>query len=94
MFLEIVVSVYIISSDDVKEKLIDEELVDSFSEVRILNVFVFSESGESVDFDQNISFVENCLNHVKPWFSSEASLTDFENNVVLEKFSLSRSNIM
>ena len=66
MFLEIVVSVDIVSSDDVKEELIDEELVDSFSKFPILHVFVFSESGESVDFDQNISFIENCLNHVKP----------------------------
>ena len=61
MFLEIVVSVDIVSSDDVKEELIDEELVDSFSKFPILHVFVFSESGESIYFHENISFIKNSL---------------------------------
>ena len=80
MFFVVVVVVGVVCSDGVAEKLVNKELVDSICKFGIVVVFVLSKSRKSLDFLENISFVEDCLDQVKPGSSVDGVFLNFKGN--------------
>ena len=83
MFREIIISIGVVSSDGVSEKLIDKKLVDSISKLWVFVIFIFSESGESFYFLEDIGLIEKSLDQVKPRSSVNCLFFDFENYIML-----------
>lgn len=62
----VVISVGVEGSDFVVEEIVDNQLIDVVGHFLVLSIFVNSESGESLDFLENIGFVVKHLNGVEP----------------------------
>ena len=80
VFFVVVISIRIEGSDLVVEEVVDNQLIDVVGHFLVLSIFVNSESGESLDFLENIWFVIKYLNGIEPRLRNGALLGNFEND--------------